>query len=134
MPQRPTYSERSAAYACLSRRHLYGEPICQSLPTPHIDQAVSEAFLAVIRPAAIDAALALAAELERDQARVEQQWQLRLERAHYEAERARRQFDRVEPENRLVARELERRWNDALRAVAELETEYRRERERGLAR
>jgi hypothetical protein len=130
---RPTYSERSAAYACLSRRHLYGEPICQSLPTPHIDQAVSEAFLAVIRPAAIDAALALAAELERDQARVEHQWQLRLERAHYEAERARRQFDRVEPENRLVARELERRWNDALRAVAELETEYRRERERGLA-
>jgi hypothetical protein len=64
---------------------------------------------------------------------VEHQWQLGLERARYEAERARRQFDRVEPENRLVARELERRWNDALRTVAELEAEYRRERERGLA-
>src|SRR5438128_1659156 len=43
------------------------------------------------------------------------------------------QFDRVEPENRLVARELERRWNDALRAVADVEAEYRREQEGGLA-
>jgi hypothetical protein len=55
-----------------------------------------------------------------------------LEGARYEAERARRQYDLCEPENRLVARELEHRWNEQLRAVAELEEEYRREQDRGL--
>jgi hypothetical protein len=87
----------------------------------------------VIRPAEVEAILALSEELERERARVARQWELRLERARYEAGRARRQFDRVEPENRLVARELERRWNDALRAVADLETTYRQEQARGLA-
>src|SRR5438067_337474 len=53
--------------------------------------------------------------------------------ARYEAERAQRQYDQVEPENRLVARELERRWNEKLRAVAALEAEYRQEQERGLS-
>jgi DNA invertase Pin-like site-specific DNA recombinase len=130
---RPRYSESSPSYACISRRQLYGEPICQSLTIEHVDRAVSEAFLTVIQPAQLEAALALAEEFERDRALVERQWELRLERARYEAERAQRQYDRVEPENRLVARELESRWNDKLRAVADLETEYRRENERGLS-
>jgi hypothetical protein len=102
------------------------------LTIAHVDQAVSDAFLAVIRPATIEAVLALSEEFDREQAQIERQWQLRLERARYEAERARRQYDLCEPENRLVARELESRWNDQLRAVAELEQEYRREHERGL--
>lgn len=130
---RPRYSEVSPSYACISRRKLYGEPICQSLTLEHVDRAVSDAFLRVIQPAEVEAALALAEEFERDRALVERQWELRLERARYEAERAQRQYDRVEPENRLVARELESRWNDKLRALADLETEYRREKERGLS-
>ncbi len=127
------YTPTSPAYVCMTRRQRYGEPICQSLTIEHVDRAVSEAFLSVIRPAEVEATLALAAELERDQALVERQWQLRLERARYEAERARRQYDQVEPENRLVARELETRWNERLRALAELEGEHRREQERGLS-
>ena len=99
----------------------------------HVDDAVSAAFLAVIRPAELEASLALADDLARDQAQVAQQWQLRLERARYEADRVQRQYDAVEPENRLVARELERRWNEKLRAVTELEGEYRSEQERGLS-
>lgn len=130
---RPRYSESSPSYACISRRQLYGEPICQSLTIEHVDRAVSEAFLTVIQPAQLEATLTLAEEFERDRALVERQWELRLERARYEAERAQRQYDRVEPENRLVARELESRWNDKLRAVSDLETEYRREKERGLS-
>ena len=59
-------------------------------------------------------------------------WQLCLERARYEAQRARRQYDQCEPENRLVARELETRWNTRLHAVAELEAEYQREQRQGL--
>jgi DNA invertase Pin-like site-specific DNA recombinase len=127
------YSAASPGYFCITRRKRYGEPICQSLTLEHVDRAVGEAFLAVIRPVEIEALLALGEEFDRERAQVERQWQLRLERARYEAERARRQYDRCEPEHRLVARELETRWNDKLRMLAELEDEYRRERSRGLS-
>ena len=127
------YGASSAAYICNTRHQRYGEPVCQSLTIDHVDRAVTEAFLQVIRPAQIEVALAMAADLERDRALVERQWGLRLERARYEAERAFRQYDLCEPENRLVARELEGRWNQQLRLLADLEAEYRRERERGLA-
>jgi DNA invertase Pin-like site-specific DNA recombinase len=127
------YGKPSAAYLCSTRHRRYGEPLCQSLTIDHVDRAVTEAFLQIIEPAQIEAALTLAQELERDRAAVERQWELRLERARYEAERAFRQYDLCEPENRLVARELEGRWNEQLRAVAELEGEYRREQNHGLS-
>jgi hypothetical protein len=69
-------------------------------------------------------------EVEREEAALSKQWQLRLERARYEAERARRQYDTVEPENRLVARTLEIQWEDKLRAVEQLEREYQGWRQR----
>jgi DNA invertase Pin-like site-specific DNA recombinase len=127
------YGASSAAYICNTRHQRYGEPICQSLTIEHVDRAVTAAFLQVIAPAQVEVALALAADLERDRAVVERQWGLRLERARYEAERAFRQYDLCEPENRLVARELEGRWNQQLRLLAELEAEYRRAQARGLA-
>ena len=55
---------------------------------------------------------------------MERQWSLKRERARYDAERARRQFDAVEPENRLVARSLERAWEERLRRVEQIEQEY----------
>lgn len=127
------YGTFSAAYLCRTRHQRYGEPICQSLTSEHVDGAVTAAFLQVVGPAHVEVALAMAEELERDRAVVERQWVLRLERAQYEAERAFRQYDRCEPENRLVARELEGRWNQQLRLLAELEAEYQRERERALS-
>jgi DNA invertase Pin-like site-specific DNA recombinase len=127
------YSVSSPSYRCQTRHRRYGDPVCQSLALSHVDEAVSEAFLRVIRPAEIEALLALSEEFDREHAQVERQWQLRLERAHYEAERAHRQYDQCEPENRLVARELETRWNAKLRALAELEEEHRQEQGRGLA-
>lgn len=129
----PHHSPSSPSYVCCMRKQRYGEPICQSLAIAHIDDAVSAAFLAVIHPAELEASLALADDLARDQAQVARQWQLRLERARYEADRVHRQYDALEPENRLVARELERRWNEKLRAVAELEAEYRSAQQRGLS-
>ncbi len=127
------YGASSAAYLCGTRHQRYGEPICQSLTMEHVDRAVVEAFLAVIQPAQIEAALALAEEVERDRAAVRRQWELRLERARYEAERTFRQYDLCEPEQRLVVRELEARWNQKLREVAELEAQYRQEQDRSLA-
>jgi DNA invertase Pin-like site-specific DNA recombinase len=127
------YGTSSAAYICNTRHQRYGEPVCQSLTIEHVDRAVTAAFFQVIEPAQVEIALTLADDLERDRAAVERQWELRLERARYEAERAFRQYDFCEPENRLVARELEGRWNQQLRQVADLEAEYRREQARGLA-
>jgi hypothetical protein len=59
--------------------------------------------------------------LEREHEALDRQWQLRIERARYEAQRAQRQDDAIEPENRPVARTLETRWNTALQALEQLE-------------
>lgn len=67
----PHYGTSSAAYICRARHQRYGEPICQSLTIDHVDRAVTVAFLAVVGPARVEAALALAEELERDHAAVE---------------------------------------------------------------
>jgi hypothetical protein len=88
-----THGKPSVAYLCDTRHRRYGEPLCQSLTIDHVDQAITEAFLQVIEPAQIEAALALAEDLERDRIAVERQWELRLERARYEAEQAFRQYD-----------------------------------------
>ena len=66
------------------------------------------------------------AEVERERAELARHWQLRRERAGYEAERAARQYQACEPENRLVGRELERRWEEALKSQRQLEDEYER--------
>jgi hypothetical protein len=88
-----------------------------------VDAAVSAEVLRVISPLAIEAALE--AVTEREQARTDRinQLTLALEQARYEAARARRQYDAVEPENRMVVGELERRWNERLMEVARLEEE-----------
>ena len=79
-----------------------------------------------MKPAAIEASLALAADLEAERAALDHHWRQRLERARYEVERARRQYAAVEPENRLVARTLERDWEEALTEQARLAAEYER--------
>jgi len=86
-----------------------------------VDRAVVNSVLTAIQPVGIEAALQMG---ECDQAEDNEKrkaLELALERARYEANRARRQFDAVEPENRLVASELETRWNQALAQVAEVE-------------
>ena len=62
--------------------------------------------------------------LERERQALDRQWQLRLERARYDVQRAQRQYDAIEPENRLVARTLETRWNAALESLEQLEQDY----------
>ena len=83
-----------------------------------LDALVAGQLLAAVEPAALEASLAAVAGVERQRAELTRQWQLRRERAAYEADRAARQYQACEPENRLVARELERRWEEALKAAA----------------
>lgn len=108
-------------YLCSGRRDERGSGSCTSLGSLRVDAAVVQEVLQAISPAGIEAALgAMAATLEADQQK-RQALEMALERARYEVSRARRQYDAVDPENRLVAAELETRWNVALQEAANVE-------------
>ena len=83
-------------------------------------------LLEALTPDRIAIAIAALGQIEEETRQLERQWALRRERARYEAERARRQYDAVEPENRLVARSLERVWEEKLRAAEAIEQDYER--------
>lgn len=113
-------------YLCARRHNYYAEGRCQTIPGRQVDQAISEAFLQAITPAQLAVSLSTLKRLQDQAAQVERQWQLRLERARYEAERAYRQYDKAEPENRLVTRTLEKVWEEKLGELERLQREYER--------
>ena len=121
------HNGHAARYVCSQMQSCYGEAFCQSLKAAPLDALVSGLVLEALKPAAIEASLALAENLEAERAALERHWRQRLERAGYEVERARRQYAAVEPENRLVARTLERDFEAALTEQARLEAEHDRE-------
>ncbi len=112
------------SYACTSNTSSYGEPLCQGLSGQVLDDLVAAQLLVAVEPAALEASLAAVTDLERERAELLKQWDLRRERVGYEVERAARQYQACEPENRLVARELERRWEEALRQQRQLEEAF----------
>lgn len=91
-----------------------------------IDQAVTDTFLEALTPAAVEATALAVQQLESDHDTALSQWRLEVERARYEAERAERQYKAVDPENRLVARGLEKEWETRLQKLASAEAELRR--------
>lgn len=117
---------RGLRYSCVRGRIDYGEPLCQSLSGQRLDTLIRTQVLNVLQPAALELHLAAAADVAQERRRLHQHWQQQLERARYETERAARQYQAVEPENRLVARELERRWEAALAEQGRLSEEYER--------
>ena len=121
-----SYGRQQPRYECRQAQTRHAEALCQSFVAGRIDEVVVGAFLEAVRPAGLDATLAALRGLERERQGVDRQWQLRLERARYEARLAQRQYDAVDPDNRLVARELERRWEAALAEAEEVRQEYER--------
>jgi DNA invertase Pin-like site-specific DNA recombinase len=111
-------------YACTASTSCYGEPLCQSLSGQALDELVAAQILEAVKPAALEASLAAVADIERERAELLLHWDLRMERAGYYVERAARQYQACEPENRLVARELERRWEEALKQQRQLQEEF----------
>lgn len=111
-------------YACHYAHSQTGEPRCQEVRALGIDAEVERLLLAALAPDKLTLALAALEQVEAADAALRKQWELRRERARYEAERARRQYDAVEPENRLVARSLERLWEEKLRATEQVEQDY----------
>jgi DNA invertase Pin-like site-specific DNA recombinase len=114
------------AYVCARHASDYGAPHCQQVPAPPLDAFVSRQVLAALEPAALELSLTATERLEQERTELGRLWEQRRERAAYEAERARRQYDAVEPENRLVARTLERQWEEKLAAQQQLDEAYHR--------
>ena len=123
-----SYPGRSSVprYSCQSGAIDYAEPVCQSLAGKRLDELVEGLALTALKPAALELSLGAGEDLRRERERLDRHWQQRLERGRYEADRAARQYHAVEPDNRLVARELERRWEQALASVRDLEEQYDR--------
>lgn len=121
-----------ARYSCCGGRELRGSSSCLSVGSLRTDAAVVEEVPEAIEPAGIEAALKASEQAALEDREKRRCVELALERARYEAKRAERQFNAVEPENRLVAGELEGRWNGALAQVAELESRFKELREEAL--
>src|SRR5205809_603469 len=115
-------------YVCAGRGRLFGDPHCQNILGTEIDAAIATLVVEAVTPMALELALAVQQEI---QSRLDEADRLRhrqVERAQYEADHARRRYMQVDPANRLVADSLEADWNTRLRALAEAEEDYERQR------
>lgn len=108
-------------YSCHRAWLDKGQPRCISFGGARIDAAVAQEVLRAVQPAAIEASIMACEEEAKKRDEVLAALQRDLQAAQYAAQRAQRQFDAADPENRLVADELERRWNHALQRVREVE-------------
>ena len=112
------------SYECRQAHAQLAEKTCQTMRGDGIDRAVATCFVEAIQPAQLAVSLATLDQLEAHAKQIDRQWQLRLERAQYEADLARRRYVAVDPDNRLVARSLERDWNEKLLETERLQREY----------
>lgn len=119
-------SNEKAYYRCA--RHLYvgTEQTCFGFRAAPVDALVAGQVLRALEPAALELSCRALEEVRRDRTRLDRHWRQRLERARYEAEDAERRYRAVDPENRLVARSLERRWEEVLQAERQVRDDYDR--------
>jgi DNA invertase Pin-like site-specific DNA recombinase len=122
----PSMSTKYVRYSCHRERTDYGGPACQSLTGSQLDALVTDLVMRALAPAALEVSMKVTNDIEAEHLRLEQVWKQKLERAEYESHRALRQYNVVEPENRLVARVVERALEEKLAEQRKLEDEYRR--------
>jgi DNA invertase Pin-like site-specific DNA recombinase len=118
--------KKKAHYWCDTHLFEEREQPCFGLKAPPVDELVAQQVLRALEPAAVDLSLQAATDIKQERERLHRHWRQRLERAQYESQRAERQYQSVEPENRLVARTLEQRWEESLRQERQLHEEYDR--------
>lgn len=112
---------RNGRYQCMTGTREQGKPVCSSFAAFRVDQAVEAELLEACEPLAAEASIQTLAGVKSETEQKRRHLEIALEKARYEAGRAQRQYDAVDPVNRLVAAELEMRWNSALANVAESE-------------
>jgi DNA invertase Pin-like site-specific DNA recombinase len=120
------YKEGYHHYPCQSLRRRHGLAPCPTVHGPAVDETVTETFFEALRPANLDVLDTVLAAQRAEQERLAGQWAAQVRQADYEAQRAQRQYMQVEPENRLVAAELERRWEEKLLRQRRVEEEAQR--------
>jgi DNA invertase Pin-like site-specific DNA recombinase len=116
-------------YLCNYLRGQTQAPVCQRLPADPVDQQVVAAFFEALAPAELDLYDQALAQRRQQQQEVDRAQQYALQRLEYEADRARHRYEQVDPAYRLVAAELERRWEAALQALQEAQAQYTRARQ-----
>jgi len=111
-------------YACSQMYDSFGQKSCLFIHANKIDPVVVQAFFDAIQPAQLDGLALLLEQQKQEQGKLEAQWQQKLQRAEYDARRAERQYPQVDPENRLVASTIEKRWEAALNALHKTQRDY----------
>jgi len=117
-------------YQCQHESHEYGKAVCQSIPGSGIDHAIGEMLLEMVEPMTLELAFAVQAELQNRLEEVDRLRRQEVQRAQYEADRARNRFMQVDPNNRLAADALEADWNDKLRSLAGAREQYEQQRQK----
>ena len=119
-------SDKRYSYVCARRNTVYGGSACQCISGVPLDGFAAEKVLQALKPAALELSLEAAKNIESERSELDGLWQKRMERATYEAERAGRHYRLLEPENRLVARQLAKDWEQKLAEEQGLKEEYQR--------
>jgi DNA invertase Pin-like site-specific DNA recombinase len=113
--------EKNYIYYRCRGEHGYGSKQCWTVASAPLDRAVEELFLKSMVPAELEVCLAVEREVVVQSEALDRHWKLRIEQARYEAQRAERRYKSVDPENRVVARTLEREWEDRLEQLEQTE-------------
>jgi DNA invertase Pin-like site-specific DNA recombinase len=121
-----THEIKEPRYICDPDHFEGGGSPCQSMTAQPVDRLIESLVLEAVQPAALELSMRAAEQANQERDRLHAMWRLKRERANYEVERARRQYDAAEPENRLVTRELERRWEEKLAEARRLQEDYTR--------
>jgi DNA invertase Pin-like site-specific DNA recombinase len=119
-------------YLCNYLRQTHGVPVCQRIPADHIDAQVVQSFFQALSPIELDAYEQSLQAQRKSDSKVKQAQEQQLKRLRYEANLAQRQYDQVDPDNRLVAAELERRWEATLVALKKAEESFALEQQTAL--
>jgi DNA invertase Pin-like site-specific DNA recombinase len=119
-------ADKKPSYHCGEYWRLALDEPCGCISATTLDELVAKEVLRALEPAALELSLRAIENVERERKRLHDQWRQTLERVRQDVERAERQYHAVEPENRLVARTLEARWEDALKKQRQTEEDYHR--------
>jgi DNA invertase Pin-like site-specific DNA recombinase len=119
-------TDQKPSYYCGEYWRMALDEPCGRITAATLDDLVAREVLRALEPAALELSLRAIEGVERDRKRLHDQWNQTRERARQDVERAERRYHAVEPENRLVARTLEARWEDALKKQRQAEEDYHR--------
>lgn len=123
---RPRYTSRRYYYYCDQEHRRRGEPICGRASAMRVDGVFEELFLEVLNDGTVDLTFQLARRHRDEMASLRKQWDQKLQRLEYEANLARRRYESVDPENRLVTSTLEQEWNQRLEALEQAKADFAR--------